>query len=163
LSKTIRTAPAVIRTTVAANRTTVNIYGAYPATGDAIRRKEDTRPAPAFRRRSRSSRRTGPSKRSAITFARGARRACLDDLDVGGGEHPVEGSGECAVAVAEPEASVGVVEVHVQVAGLLGQPGSISRRLRSGLHLHRRKHGDNVLNALPDAITGNRWKSPLAC
>jgi hypothetical protein len=50
---------------------------------------------------------------------------CLDDLDVDGGEHGVEG-GELAVAVAdqEPDASVGVVEVHEQVAGLLGQPRS---------------------------------------
>jgi hypothetical protein len=70
----------------------------------------------------------------------------------------------------EPEASVGAVEVHEQVAGMLGQPGSISRADNKrcpgygpGLHLHRRKHGDNVLNALPDAITGNHWKSPLAC
>ena len=26
-----------------------------------------------------------------------------------------------------------------------------------------RKHGDNVLDALRDAITGNPWKPPLAC
>ena len=26
-----------------------------------------------------------------------------------------------------------------------------------------RKHGDNVLDALHDAITGNPWKPPLAC
>ena len=39
---------------------------------------------------------------------------CLDDLDVDGGEHRVEGGGELAVAVAdqEPDAPVGVVEVH---------------------------------------------------
>ena len=45
---------------------------------------------------------------------------------VDGGDHGVEGGGELAVAVAdqEPEAPVGVVEVHEQVAGLLGQPGS---------------------------------------
>jgi hypothetical protein len=38
----------------------------------------------------------------------------LDDLDVDGGEHGVEGGGEFAVAVADqkPEAPVGVVEVH---------------------------------------------------
>ena len=37
----------------------------------------------------------------------------------------VEGGGELAVPVADeqPEAAVGVVEVHVQVAGLLGEPG----------------------------------------
>ena len=49
----------------------------------------------------------------------------LDDPDVDGGEDGVEGGGELGVAVAdeEPEASTGVVEVHEQVAGLLGQPG----------------------------------------
>ena len=49
----------------------------------------------------------------------------LDDLDVDGGEDGVEGRGELGVPVAdeEPEAAVGVVEVHEQVAGLLGQPG----------------------------------------
>ena len=56
----------------------------------------------------------------------GPRRAhrCPDDLDVDGGEDGVEGRGELGVAVAdqEPEAPAGVVEVHGQVAGLLGQP-----------------------------------------
>ena len=48
----------------------------------------------------------------------------LDDLDVDGGEDGVEGGGELGVAVAdeEPESSTGVVEVHEQVAGLLGEP-----------------------------------------
>jgi hypothetical protein len=47
----------------------------------------------------------------------------LDDPDVDGGE---DGVGEPAVAVAdeEPEAAVGVIEVHQQVAGELGEPGS---------------------------------------
>jgi hypothetical protein len=36
--------------------------------------------------------------RSRAPYARGARR-CLDDLDVDGGEHGVEGGGELAVAV----------------------------------------------------------------
>jgi hypothetical protein len=78
-----------------------------------------------IKRRSSSSRRTVPTKCSTIAFARGARR-CLDDLDVDGGEHSVEGGGELAVAVTdeEPEASVGVVEVHEQVAGQLREPGS---------------------------------------
>jgi hypothetical protein len=51
---------------------------------------------------------------------------CLDDADVDGGEHGVEGGGELGVAVPdeEPEAPAGVVEVHEQVAGLLGQPGA---------------------------------------
>jgi hypothetical protein len=50
----------------------------------------------------------------------------LDDLDVDGGEHGVEGGGELAVTVAdqEPEAPVGVVEVHEQVARQLREPGS---------------------------------------
>ena len=67
-----------------------------------------------------------PTKRSAIAFARGARTGVLMILDVDGGEDGVEGGGELAVAVAdeEPEAPVGVVEVHEQVAGQLGEPGS---------------------------------------
>jgi hypothetical protein len=55
---------------------------------------------------------------------------------------------------------VGAVEVHEQVAGLLGQPGSISRGDNKrcpgsgpGLHLHRRKHGDNVLEITPGLLT----------
>ena len=51
---------------------------------------------------------------------------CLDDANVGGGEDRVDGDGELGVAVAdqEPEAPTGVVEVHAEVAGLLGQPGA---------------------------------------
>ena len=51
---------------------------------------------------------------------------CLDDLDVDGGEDGVEGGGELGVAVADEEqkAAVGVVEVHEQVAGLLGELGA---------------------------------------
>ena len=51
---------------------------------------------------------------------------CLDDPDVDGGEDGVEGGGELGVAVPdeEPEATAGVVEIHEQVAGLLGQPGT---------------------------------------
>ena len=51
---------------------------------------------------------------------------CLDDPDVDGGEDGVERGGELGVAVAdeEPEAAAGVVEVHEQVAGLLGEPGA---------------------------------------
>jgi hypothetical protein len=51
---------------------------------------------------------------------------CLDDADVDGGEHGVEGGGELGVAVPdeEPEPPAGVVEVHEQVAGLLGQAGA---------------------------------------
>ena len=42
------------------------------------------------------------------------------------GEHGVEGGGELGVAVPdeEPEVAASVVEVHEQVAGLLGQPDS---------------------------------------
>ncbi len=48
----------------------------------------------------------------------------LDDPDIDRGEHGIEGGGELGVAVAdeEPEAPIGLVEVHEQVAGLLGQP-----------------------------------------
>jgi hypothetical protein len=54
----------------------------------------------------------------------------LDDPDVDGGECSVEGGSELGVAVAvavadeDPESAFGVVEVHEQVAGLLGQPGA---------------------------------------
>ena len=50
----------------------------------------------------------------------------LDDPDVHGGEDSVERGGELGVAIAdkEPETAGGVVEVHEQVAGLLGQPGA---------------------------------------
>jgi hypothetical protein len=49
-----------------------------------------------------------------------------DDADVGAREHGVECGGELAVPVAdqEPEPSEVVAEVHEQVAGLLGNPGS---------------------------------------
>ena len=49
-----------------------------------------------------------------------------DDLDVCTGEHRVESGGELAVAIAdhEPELVGVVAEVHQQVAGLLGDPGS---------------------------------------
>ena len=49
-----------------------------------------------------------------------------DDPDVGAGEDGVEGGGELGVAVAdqEPEPVGAVVEVHEQVAGLLGDPGA---------------------------------------
>jgi hypothetical protein len=48
----------------------------------------------------------------------------FDDSDVDRGEHGVEGGGEFGVSVADEESEVpaGVVEVHEQVAGLLGQP-----------------------------------------
>ena len=50
----------------------------------------------------------------------------LDDPDVDGGEDGVEGGGEPAVSVSdeEPEAAVGVIEVHQQIAGELGEPGA---------------------------------------
>ena len=72
-----------------------------------------------IRIRSSSSRRTVPTKRSAIAFARGARTGVFDDSYVDGGEDGVEGRGELGVPVAdeEPKAAVGVVEVHEQVAG----------------------------------------------
>ena len=49
-----------------------------------------------------------------------------DDPDVGTGEHGIERGGELAVSVAdqEPELVGAVAEVHEQVAGLLGDPGS---------------------------------------
>jgi hypothetical protein len=49
-----------------------------------------------------------------------------DDADVRAGEHGVERGGELAVPVAdqEPEPVRSLSEVHQQVAGLLGDPGS---------------------------------------
>src|SRR4051794_38782076 len=79
-----------------------------------------------IRRRSSGSRRTVPTKRSAIAFRpwRAPRR--LDDPHADGGEHGVQGGGELVVAIAdqESEAPVEVVEVHEQVARPLGQPRS---------------------------------------
>jgi hypothetical protein len=51
---------------------------------------------------------------------------CLDDADVGSGKHRVERGAELGVAVPdkEPDAVSGVVEVHEQIAGLLGEPGA---------------------------------------
>jgi hypothetical protein len=51
---------------------------------------------------------------------------CLDDADVDGGEDRVECRRELGVAVTdeEPKPAAGVVEVHEQVTGLLGQPGA---------------------------------------
>jgi hypothetical protein len=48
----------------------------------------------------------------------------LDHLDSGAGEHGVEVGGELRVAVAgeEPKALAGIVEIHREVARLLGQP-----------------------------------------
>ena len=47
-----------------------------------------------------------------------------DDPDIDGGEDGVEARGEFGVAIAdeEPEPLTGGVEVHGEVAGLLGQP-----------------------------------------
>ena len=49
-----------------------------------------------------------------------------DGPDVDGGEHLFERGGEFGVPIAdeEPEAVAGVVEVHEQIAGLLGKPGA---------------------------------------
>jgi hypothetical protein len=78
-----------------------------------------------MRVRSRSSRRMLPTNRSAIAFARGARTGSLDHLDACAGEDGVERGGEFGVAVAdeESEGRAGVIQVHGQVAGQLGQPG----------------------------------------
>ena len=57
--------------------------------------------------------------------ARCSNRAA-DDADVGAGEHGVDGGGELGIAVAdqEPKSAGVVAEVHEEVAGLLGDPGS---------------------------------------
>jgi hypothetical protein len=50
----------------------------------------------------------------------------LDDVDAGRGEHRVEDSGEFRVAVAQQEPQIvgSLVEIHKQIAGLLGDPGA---------------------------------------
>jgi hypothetical protein len=59
---------------------------------------------------------------SGIRSWRSHRR--LDHLDAGRTEHRVEHSGELGVAVSdeEPETPAGLVEVHHQVTGQLGEP-----------------------------------------
>ena len=77
-----------------------------------------------IRRWSRHSRRRVPIQRSAIAFARGARAGVRMIRMSALFEDGVEGGGELAVPVAdqEPELGGAVVEVHEQVAGLLGRP-----------------------------------------
>jgi hypothetical protein len=77
-----------------------------------------------IRMRSSSSRRRLPTKRSAIALARGASAGVL--MIRASTAVNVEGGGELGVAVSDekPEAPTGVIEVHAEVAGLLGQPGS---------------------------------------
>ena len=67
-----------------------------------------------------------PTKRSAIALARGARTGVLmmrTSMAVKTASNAVAELG-VAVPDEEPEAAAGVVEVHEQVAGLLGQPGA---------------------------------------
>ena len=68
------------------------------------------------------SRRTLPTKRSAIAFARGARAGVLMTLMPSVKKNLVEASGELRVSVPdkEPDRSGPVGEVQVQVPGLLG-------------------------------------------
>jgi hypothetical protein len=79
-----------------------------------------------MRIRSRSSRRTAPTKRSAIALARGARTGVLMMRR----SVAVKTASKAAVNLASrsrirnPELAPGVVEVHEQVARLLGQPGA---------------------------------------
>jgi hypothetical protein len=55
---------------------------------------------------------------------------CPEDADVGGGEDGVERGGELGVAIPDqkPELAPGVVEVHEQAAGQLGQPSARGAR-----------------------------------
>ena len=79
-----------------------------------------------IRVRSRSSRRTLPTKRSAIALARGARTGVLMMRM----SMAVKTASNAVVNLAsrsrmrKPEAAAGVVEVHGEVAGLLAQPGA---------------------------------------
>ena len=69
-----------------------------------------------------------PAQRADEAFGDRVRARRLDwgadDANVGAGEHGVEGLGELAVPVADQEPGLlgAVVEVHQQVAGLLGDP-----------------------------------------
>jgi hypothetical protein len=70
-----------------------------------------------------------------VTSAHAPHAADLRDLDAvvrgdraqGVGEHRVERDGELGAAVPdeEPDPPAGVVDVHAEVAGLLGQPGPV--------------------------------------
>jgi hypothetical protein len=80
----------------------------------------------------------------------------LDDPDIDRGEHRVERGGELGVPIAdeEPEAAAGVVEVHEQVAGVLGEPGAggvggdpedvISCERAGGVHVVVGQHPDRL-------------------
>ena len=71
------------------------------------------------------SRRTLPTQRSAIAFARRADRG-LDDARTGRGEHLVEDAGEFGIPVADEELDglAALTQVHEQISCLLGGPGS---------------------------------------
>jgi hypothetical protein len=77
------------------------------------------------------------TKRSAKQFARGHRGRDLDGVDPGAGQDGIERRGELAGAVAdeEPERGGAVVEVHQQVAGLLGGPRSGGMAGRADVHV----------------------------
>ena len=95
-----------------------------------------------IRMRSRSSRRTVPTKRSAIALARGARMGDLMTATLMAVKTASEGGGELGVAIAdeEPEPLAGVVEVHGQVAGLLVSQEPVGW-----------------------AVTPRMWTRPVAC
>jgi hypothetical protein len=80
--------------------------------------------------RSVSSVRKVNTRRSAKQFARGHRGGILTTGDARIREHRVERGRELSRAVAdeEPETVDVVAEVHHQVAGLLGSPGSVGVR-----------------------------------
>ena len=71
-----------------------------------------------------------PAQGSDEAFCDRVRPGCpdrgADDLDVGTNEDGVERGGELAVPIAdqEPEPVGAIAEVHQQVAGLLGHPGT---------------------------------------
>jgi hypothetical protein len=77
-----------------------------------------------IRIRSSNSRRTLPTSRSAIAFARGARTRDLEHIRANRREYGVERRGEPGVAVPDQEPGIvpGVFQVHRQVPGLLSQP-----------------------------------------
>src|SRR5919198_6483000 len=80
-----------------------------------------------IRIRSRHSRRTLPTQRSACAFARGAANRRTDNLDPFRAEDLVEAGSELAVAVADQEARLLLLigDRHDQVARLLRDPGAV--------------------------------------
>jgi hypothetical protein len=79
-----------------------------------------------MRVRSRSSRRTLANEGFGDGVRSGCPDRCLDHFDAGCGEHRVECGGELGVTVADEESELptGILEIHHEVMGQLGQPAA---------------------------------------